>query len=86
MLSHIVRDAIRYLLVGLVAAWISSIVVRGRIVRLRGCLPYLVFGISGALGGGYLVHAFGLSEVAAVAAAAAGAIAFLVFLQFARNA
>ena len=80
------REAIRYLLVGLVSAWISSIVVRGRIVRLRGCLPFLVFGISGALAGGYLVEVLGLSDVAAVAAAVAGAIAFLIFLQFVRNA
>ena len=86
MLSRIVRESIRFLLVGTVSAWISSIVVRGRIVRLRGCLPYLVFGVTGALAGGYLIRAVGLSDVASVVASAVGAIAFLLFLQFARNA
>lgn len=80
------REAIRYLLVGLVSAWISSIIVRGRIVRLRGCLPFLVFGVTGALAGGYLFGALGLSDVVQVVASAVFAIAFLLFLQFARNA
>lgn len=86
MLSRIVRESIRFLLVGVVAAWISSIVVRGRIVRLRGCLPYLVFGVTGALAGGGLLNAIGMSDMASVIASVAGAIAFLLFLQFARNA
>jgi uncharacterized membrane protein YeaQ/YmgE (transglycosylase-associated protein family) len=80
------REAIRYLLVGLVASWISSIVVRGRIVRIGGCLPYVVFGISGALAGGYLLGVLGQSEVASVVASVIGAIGFLLFLQYARNA
>lgn len=80
------RESIRFLLVGIVAAWISSIAVRGRIVRVRGCLPYVVFGVSGALAGGYLVDVVGLSDLASVAASVVGAVAFLVFLQFARNA
>jgi uncharacterized membrane protein YeaQ/YmgE (transglycosylase-associated protein family) len=80
------REAIRYLLVGMVSAWIASIAVRGRIVRIRGSLPYVVFGISGALAGGYLLQALGASHVAAVVASVAGAIALLVFLQYLRNA
>jgi uncharacterized membrane protein YeaQ/YmgE (transglycosylase-associated protein family) len=79
------REAIRYLLVGVASAWISSIWIRGRIVRVRGCLPYVVFGISGALAAGYLTSMFA-SDVAAVVASVAGAIAFLVALQYLRNA
>ena len=80
------RELIRFLLVGFVSGWIASILVRGRIVRARGCLSFLLFGILGSLGGGYLVHALGLSEVIAVVAAGAGAVLFLVFLQVLRNA
>lgn len=80
------REAIRYLLIGFVAAWISSIIVRGRIVRLRGCLPYVVFGVTGAFAGGYLLGALGLSDLVSVVAATLGSIAFLLFLQYVRNA
>ncbi len=80
------RELIRFLLIGLVSAWIASIVVRGRIIRLRGCLPFLVFSFTGALGGGYLLDLIGLSDLASVIAAAAGAIAMLVFMQMLRNA
>lgn len=80
------RELIRYLLVGIVAGWIASILIRGRILRLRGCLSFLLFGAVGALGGGYLVEALGLSEVIAVLAAVVGAIGALVFLQVLRNA
>jgi uncharacterized membrane protein YeaQ/YmgE (transglycosylase-associated protein family) len=80
------RELIRFLLIGFVSGWIASIIVRGYIVRLRGCLSFLLFGLAGSLAGGYLFHALGLSDVAAVFAAAAGAIALLLFLQVLRNA
>ena len=80
------RELIRFLLVGFVSGWIASIMVRGRIVRVRGCLSFLIFGIVGSLAGGYLVNALGLSEVLAVVAAALGAVLSLVFLQVLRNA
>lgn len=80
------RELIRYLLIGFVSGWIASILVRGRILRMRGCLSFLIFGMLGALGGGYLMHALGLSEVAAVVAAAVGAVGALLFLQVLRNA
>jgi uncharacterized membrane protein YeaQ/YmgE (transglycosylase-associated protein family) len=80
------RELLRFLLIGVVASWIASIVVRGRIVRLRGCLTYTTFGVTGALAGGYLLDQIGLSDVISVVAAAAGAIAMLVFLQRVRNA
>lgn len=71
---------------GFVAAWISSIVVRGRIVRVRGCLSYLVFGVTGALAGGYALDALGFSDIVSVVAATGGAITALVVLQYLRNA
>ena len=80
------RELIRYLLIGFVSGWIASILVRGRILRLRGCLSFLVFGVLGAVGGGYLVQVLGLSVVAAAVAAAVGAIGALLFLQVLRNA
>ena len=80
------RELIRYLLIGFVSGWIASILVRGRILRLRGCLSFLIFGILGALGGGYLIHALGLSDVLAVVAATVGAVGALLFLQVLRNA
>lgn len=79
-------ELIRFLLIGFVSGWIASIAVRGRIVRLRGCLTYTVFGVTGALGGGYLFDLLGLSDVASVIAAAIGAAGSLVFLQVLRNA
>jgi uncharacterized membrane protein YeaQ/YmgE (transglycosylase-associated protein family) len=80
------REMIRYLLVGFVSAWIASITVRGHIMRLRGCLPFVLFGVTGSLAGGYLFHLLKLSPVAAVVAASVGAIGALVFLQVLRNA
>ena len=79
-------ELIRFLLIGFVAGWIASIAVRGRILRVRGCLTYTVFGLTGALGGGYLFDLLGLSDVASVLAAVVGATGSLVFLQMLRNA
>jgi uncharacterized membrane protein YeaQ/YmgE (transglycosylase-associated protein family) len=79
-------ELIRFLLIGLVSGWIASIAVRGRILRLRGCLTFAVFGLVGALGGGYAFDLLGLSDVASVLAAGIGAAGALLFLQMLRNA
>jgi uncharacterized membrane protein YeaQ/YmgE (transglycosylase-associated protein family) len=79
------RELIRFLLVGFVAGWIASIVVRGR-TRLRGCLTYLVVGMAGALIGGYIFRALGVHEVARVISATVGAIVFLLLIRVLRNA
>jgi uncharacterized membrane protein YeaQ/YmgE (transglycosylase-associated protein family) len=79
-------ELIRFLLIGFVSGWIASIAARGRIVRLRGCMTYTIFGLAGALGGGYLFDMLGLSDVASVLAAAVGAAFALAFLQVLRNA
>ena len=80
------RELIRFLLIGFVAAWIASIAARGRILRMRGCLAYAIFGLVGAVGGGYLFDMLGLSDLVSVVAAVVGATASLVFLQMLRNA
>ena len=80
------RELIRFLLIGFVSGWIASILVRGRIIRLRGCLSFLLFGLMGALAGGYLLNALGGTDVVAVVAATVGAVLALVFLQVLRNA
>ncbi len=80
------RELLRFLLVGLVASWVTSILIRGRIIRLRGCFSFVLFGVAGALAGGYLFDLIGQSDVSSVIAATAGAIALLVFLQVLRNA
>ncbi len=79
------RELIRFLLVGFVAGWIASILVRGR-TRLRGCLAYLVIGIMGAVIGGYIFRALGLHEVAQVISATVGAIVLLLLVRVLRNA
>ena len=79
-------ELIRFVLIGFVAGWIASIAVRGRIIRVRGCMSYMVFGLVGALGGGYLFDLLGLSDLASVIAAVVGATGSLVFLQMLRNA
>ena len=79
------RELIRFLLVGFVAGWIASILVRGR-TRLRGCLTYLAIGILGAVIGGYLFRALGLHEVAQVISATVGSIVLLVLIRALRNA
>jgi uncharacterized membrane protein YeaQ/YmgE (transglycosylase-associated protein family) len=80
------REMIRFLLIGFVSAWIASIIVRGRIVRLRGCFSFLIFGLLGSVTGGYVLNLLGLSDVASVIAAVVGAIGSLIFLQMLRNA
>jgi uncharacterized membrane protein YeaQ/YmgE (transglycosylase-associated protein family) len=78
-------EIIRFLLVGLVSGWIAAILVRGS-VRTRGCLTYIVIGMVGALIGGYLFRALGISQVGSVLTATAGAILLLVVVRLLRNA
>lgn len=78
------RELIRFLLVGFVAGWIASILVRGSL-RVRGCLTYLVVGMIGAVIGGYVFRAVGLTDVAQVFTATAGSVILLVFLRMLRR-
>ncbi len=45
---------IGWLLIGVLAGWLSSLVVPGR--SARGCLPNLLVGILGGIVGGYLAR------------------------------
>jgi uncharacterized membrane protein YeaQ/YmgE (transglycosylase-associated protein family) len=84
ILVSIVRELIRFLLVGFVAGWIATIIVRGA-VRTRGCLTNLVVGMLGAIIGGYLLELVGIRGVGSVITATIGAIVFLVFLRIVRT-
>lgn len=75
---------IRFLIVGLVSGWIAAIVVRTP-VRFRGCLTYMVIGMLGAVIGGFLFQAVGLSEVGSLVTATVGAIVLLVLVRLVRQ-
>ena len=47
-------DLIGWLIIGLLAGWLSAMVVPGR--SARGCLPNLLVGILGGIIGGYLAR------------------------------
>jgi uncharacterized membrane protein YeaQ/YmgE (transglycosylase-associated protein family) len=82
-------ELIRFLLVGFVAGWIATVVVRGRL-RTRGCITHLVVGMVGAVIGGYLFKLAGLHGAegffGSVTTATVGAIVLLVLLRLIRNA
>ncbi|HYZ91170.1 MAG TPA: GlsB/YeaQ/YmgE family stress response membrane protein [Actinomycetota bacterium] len=78
-------ELIRFLLVGMVSGWIAAILVRGT-TRLRGCMTHVVVGMAGAVIGGFIFRAVGVSEVARVLAATAGAIVLLLVVRGLRNA
>ena len=48
------NDLLGWLLIGLLAGWLSALVVPGR--SARGCLPNLLVGILGGIVGGYLAR------------------------------
>lgn len=78
------RELIRFLLVGLVSGWIAAILVRGSL-RTRGCLTYMVIGIIGAVVGGVLFSAVGISEVGSVVTATVGAVILLAVVRSVRK-
>lgn len=78
------RELIRFLLVGLVSGWIAAILVRGSL-RTRGCLTYMVIGMIGAVVGGVLFSAVGISEVGSVVTATVGAVILLAVVRSVRK-
>ena len=56
MRDNTVRNVVVFLLIGLVAGWLASLIVGG-----GGLLTYLVSGVLGAFVGGYLFTALGIS-------------------------
>ena len=78
------HDLVRFFIVGFVSGWVAAIAVRGRIFP-RGCFVYIMLGLMGALGAGFIFRAFGLPAVARVLAAALGAVIVLLFGRLLRG-
>jgi len=53
-------DLIGWIVIGLLAGWLSSLVVPGR--QARGCLPNLLVGILGGIVGGFLARELRLGD------------------------
>ena len=74
-----------FLIVGLVAGWLASIIVRGRGLGLIG---NLVVGVIGAFLGGFLLRAVGLAAfglIGSVIQATIGAVVLLVIIKALRK-
>jgi uncharacterized membrane protein YeaQ/YmgE (transglycosylase-associated protein family) len=69
-------DFVGWLVVGLLAGWLSGLVVPGS--SARGCLPNILVGILGAIVGGYLAREFRFGDpsgfLGAVVVAFVGAV------------
>lgn len=69
-------DILGWLIVGLLAGWLSGLVVPGR--AARGCLANTLVGVLGGLVGGYLSRELGIGDpsgfLGAVVVAAVGAV------------
>jgi uncharacterized membrane protein YeaQ/YmgE (transglycosylase-associated protein family) len=69
-------DLIGWLIVGLIAGWLSGMVVPGR--SARGCLPNILVGVLGGIVGGYLARELHIGDpsgfLGAVLVAFAGAV------------
>jgi uncharacterized membrane protein YeaQ/YmgE (transglycosylase-associated protein family) len=74
-----------FLIVGLVAGWLASVIVRGRGLGLIG---NLVVGVIGAFLGGFLLHAVGIAAfglIGSVIQATIGAVVLLVIIKALRK-
>ncbi len=74
-----------FLLVGLVAGWLASVLVRGRGL---GLIADLVVGVIGAFLGGFLLRAVGLAAfglIGSVIQATIGAVVLLVIIKALRK-
>jgi uncharacterized membrane protein YeaQ/YmgE (transglycosylase-associated protein family) len=69
-------DLVGWLVVGLLAGWLSGMVVPGR--TARGCLPNILVGVLGGLLGGYLARELRIGDpsgfLGAIVTAFAGAV------------
>jgi uncharacterized membrane protein YeaQ/YmgE (transglycosylase-associated protein family) len=84
----VLRELLRFMLVGLVAGWIANVAVRGGL-RSRGCLTNVVVGMVGAVIGGFLFERLDLRGfpgfLGSVVTATIGAIVLLVLLRVLRE-
>jgi len=74
-----------FLIVGLVAGWLASVLVRGRGLGLIG---NLVVGVIGAFLGGFLLRAVGLAAfglIGSIIQATIGAVVLLVIIKALRK-
>jgi uncharacterized membrane protein YeaQ/YmgE (transglycosylase-associated protein family) len=53
-------DVLGWLIVGLIAGWLSGLVVPGH--RARGCLPNILVGVLGGIVGGYVAQRLGIGD------------------------
>jgi uncharacterized membrane protein YeaQ/YmgE (transglycosylase-associated protein family) len=75
-------DPLGWLIIGLLAGWLSSLVVPGR--TARGCLPNLLVGILGGIVGGFLARELRLGDpsgfIGALVVAFVGAVVVRVII------
>lgn len=79
-------DIIWFLLVGLIAGWLAGVIVRG---GGFGMVGDIVVGIIGALIGGFIFRAIGLSAygtLGAIVMAVVGAVVLLFLLRLVKHA
>lgn len=79
-------DIIFFLLIGLLAGWISGSLVRG---RGFGILGDIVIGVIGALIGGYLFRALSITAygfLGSLIMATLGAVVFLLLIRLVKSA
>ena len=69
-------DVLGWLVVGLLAGWLSGLVVPGR--QARGCVPNILVGVLGGIVGGFLASQLGIGDpqgfLGALVVAFAGAV------------
>jgi uncharacterized membrane protein YeaQ/YmgE (transglycosylase-associated protein family) len=73
------ESLIGWLILGLLAGWLSGVVVRGR--QARGCLADLIVGVLGAFVGGFLARELRLGDPAGFLGALVVAIAGAVIVR-----
>jgi len=79
------NNLIWFLIIGLIAGWLASIVMKGR----SGLVEYLVIGVIGAFLGGWLFSVLGIAAgglLGSILTAFVGAVVLLVILRAIRRA
>ncbi len=71
-------DLLAFLIIGLIAGWIASLIVRGRGLGLVGDLAV---GIVGAVLGGYLIGDMGIGLTGSIISAIIGTIILLLIIK-----
>jgi uncharacterized membrane protein YeaQ/YmgE (transglycosylase-associated protein family) len=78
-------DTVWFILIGIVAGWLASLLMKGGDFGLVGCL---VIGVIGAFVGGHVLGVLGIAAtgiVARLVTATLGAMAFIALLRFIRR-